>query len=264
MAQNIPNLLRPGQVDALKAEASRLEFSLTQPHLQDRPAATRALRHTQSQLDKLIPQEYPADQIDKAVRRASELRTEMIEDGMPTRMEMRANMPGAVGKLRRWERRNKTKLQEWKYHQLRLNPGSDDPDVANFERFRPSGGSGELSRDNAQIEGQNFFFGPNAGKGPATVLNDAEINVLKEVAPDTAAALPLLDGEMRAELRDIVRGLMEEQAFSASAAPVEAATAPSAKKAPKARKKAEWSPERRKAFGESMKAAREAKKAKAA
>ncbi len=110
MAQNIPNLLRPGQVDALKAEASRLEFSLEQPHLQDRPMATRALRHTKAQLDKMVPQDYPPEDKDKAVKRADELKAFMVDDGMPTRMEMRANMPGAVGKLRRWERRNKDKL----------------------------------------------------------------------------------------------------------------------------------------------------------
>ena len=256
MAQNIPNLLRPGQVDALKAEASRLEFSLEQPHLQDRPMATRALRHTKAQLDKMVPQDYPPEDKDKAVKRADELKAFMVDDGMPTRMEMRANMPGAVGKLRRWERRNKDKLLEWKYHTLRLNVGSDDPDVANFERFRPSGGSGELSRDNAQIAGQEWFFGPNAGSDTATVFNDAELALLEVEAPATREILATIEGADRATLKDLIREIMTERAPEAAA--------PEAKPAPKAAKKRkEMTPEAKKAWGAKMKAAREAKKAAA-
>ena len=228
MANSPPNLLRPGQVMALKEETDRLEYNLTQPHLQDRPATIRALRYTKNQLDTMVPTAFPEDQIDQAVKHVEELKTTMLEDGMPTRREMRANMPGAVGKLRRWERRNKEKLLAWKHLQLRINHDTDDPDVANFERYRPSGGAGELSVDNAQITPKEYYFGPNAGT-PATIFDDAELEVLKAAAPATAELLPTLEGEDRQVLKALIKEIMAEKAPQPAT--------PKAKAAPKAAKK---------------------------
>ena len=100
--------------------------------------------------------------VDALARRQQVLESHILE-GMPTREEMRRNPPGAVDRHRNWNRK-KAAVLEWKNNQVQLNPDSDDVDLCNIERLRPSemnqtGASTYMA--SAQIPG-NFAMTPAA------------------------------------------------------------------------------------------------------
>ena len=227
-----PNLLRPAQVAENTAEISRLEETIRQPHIQDRPTAMRQLRALQRTVNEFTPKPFEGKEKDAAARQESALRENMLQ-GMPTKAEMRLNPPGAVGKLQRWTKANSERIQAWKYLQLRLNADTDDPDVANFERFRPEGGAQELSLSGAQIARKGFH---NLGATGVVTLSDEEMAELGRLNPELREKVALLDNDARAVVREIVRGVI--------AAPVEPIP------------KREWTDEQRKAAGKRLAEAR--------
>lgn len=239
MPAKYPNLLRPAQVAENTDEIRRLEDLIRQPHTQDRPTAMRQLRALQRTVAELTPQPFQGKEKDAAAARERELREAMLA-GMPTKAEMRLNPPGAVGKLQRWTKANAERIQEWKHLQLRLNAGSDDPDVANFERFRPEGGAQELSLSGSQIARKEFH---NLGTSGVVTLSDEEMNELGKLNPELREKVAFLDNDTRALVREIVRGVL--------ATPDE----------PKAKRT--WTEEQKKAAGERLAAARRAKAAAA-
>jgi len=145
----------------MQTEKHALENNLKNPYIQDKGAVSTQLRKLNKQLETQTPTEYKADEIDSKVKREKELREDLL-NGMPSQEEMRKAPPGAIGKHMTWEKSKKAKLMEWKEIQLRLNPESDDPDVANFERFRPKTNS--LNMDNAQIPGKQYYLPTEAYK----------------------------------------------------------------------------------------------------
>lgn len=155
------NLLRPNQIDEMRGERESLSAALQNPHVQDKGTVVRQLRKLEHQLETQTPRPYQGKEIDAAVVREKELREQLLV-GMPSQEEMRKSPPGAVGKHMDWEKRNKRKLMEWKAIQLRLNHESKDPDIANFERFRPTRST--LNMDNAHIPGQTYFMPSEAYK----------------------------------------------------------------------------------------------------
>lgn len=154
-------LLRPNQIDEMTAERESLSAALHNPHVQDKGSVVRQLRKLEHQLETQTPRPFEGKEVDAAVAREKELREQLLV-GMPSQEEMRKSPPGAVGKHMDWERRNKRKLMEWKAIQLRLNHESKDPDVANFERFRPTRST--LNMDNAHIPGHTYFMPSEAYK----------------------------------------------------------------------------------------------------
>ncbi len=153
----VTNLLRPNQREELINDKKSLEHSLREPGITDRGAAVKKIRQVEYQLETQSPKPYAETEIDTAVRREKSLKQKMLE-GMPSQEEMRKSPPGAVGKHQAWETANKTRLLEWKHIQLRLNSESSDPDIANFERFRPTVNT--LNLDNAVIPGSQYFMSP--------------------------------------------------------------------------------------------------------
>jgi hypothetical protein len=148
--------LRPRQVEAMEDEARGLEETLADPRarLENRGEVQKLLGRVKRDLETQRPPETTPEQRDKLAREEKSLREEMC-GVMPSQEEMRKSPPGAVGKEMRFQKDMKEKMLRWKNIQLLLNPGSDDPDVANFERFRPR--TSTLNMDNAQIPGQMFF-----------------------------------------------------------------------------------------------------------
>ena len=232
-----PNLLRPAQVAENTAEISRLEETIRQPHIQDRPTAMRQLRALQRTVNEFTPKPFEGKEKDAAAKQEQVLREAMLQ-GMPTKAEMRLNPPGAVGKLQRWTKANGEKIQAWKYLQLRLHAGDDDPDVANFERFRPEGGAQELSLSGAQIERKAFH---NLGTTGVVTLTEEEIGELGKLNPELREKVSFLDNDTRALIREIVRGVLAQP------------------ETPKPKR--EWTDEQRKAAGERLAAARARKAA---
>ena len=240
-----PNLLRREQVEANKTEVSRLESALQQPNIQDPGLIVRQIRALKSTLDTYTPTAFKSNEVDAIVRRQKQLEAEMLE-GMPSKLQMRRNPPGTVHQLQTWEKLNKPKLAEWKHNQLRLNPDSTDPDVANFERFRPAGSVNAQPMDGAWIPGK-VIVGANTVV-PGSVATDKELEVLGEVDAEIRARFSTLTGEQRVEILEKVRDLIDAREAAAPA------------KAP--RTKRELTPEQRKAIGDRLAKARAAKKDK--
>ena len=205
-------LLRPPQAEERREEISRLRAILSAPphianRIEDRGQLRRNLQAVERDLKKQDPRPYESEDIDLAADRSEELKEEMLQ-GMPTQEEMRRNPSGAVDKHRRWEKRNKTKLTEWKNIQLRLHATDhgdlpDATDIANFERFRPSGGSQQLNMHNEQISGR-MQFGPEPGAGPSVVFSERETALLDEIAPDIFRQLGTMTNEQRQAVKNFI------------------------------------------------------------
>ncbi len=193
------NLLRPHQVAEMSDEKKNLEKAIASPHVREKGEAVQALRRISKQLETQTPTSFNGKELDNAVRREAQLREELLA-GMPSQEEMRKSPPGAVGKHMEWEKRNKAKLQEWKNLKLRINVGTSDPDIANFERFRPKNST--LNMDNAVVSGTQYFMPETTS--PTTTFNDDELATLRELAPELAAKVAMLSNAQRAEVKAIV------------------------------------------------------------
>lgn len=187
------NLLRPHQVQEMRSEHQTLQAKLKHPDIQDKGSIVRQIRSLERSLNTDAPR-APDSVTEEArlVKREAELRTQWL-DGMPSQEEMRKNPPGAVDKHRAWEKRHKKKLTEWKNIRLRLNVGSEDRDVANHERYRPT--LNTLLMDNAQIQGKQFYF-PQGDIPIRNVMSDAdkarlvEINARQEATESLGLTVP--------------------------------------------------------------------------
>lgn len=229
------NLLRPTQIRDTKDEIRRLEFTLTQPDLQDRGEAIRQLNSEKKSLENFSPKPFAGEDLDAAVKEERELREGMVE-GMPTQEEMRRGPPGSLGKHIAWDKKNKNKLLRWKHLMLRLNSGTNDTEVANFEKFRPTSTHRMDTRD-AFIPQETDYFGlEHAGSGH--VMSEEQSVVLEEVAPDLHSQMALLSNEDRGKVLDLVNKL----------------------KAPKVKYKRNYTPEQRKALGARLAEARKVKR----
>jgi hypothetical protein len=149
------------EVEECKAEISSLEGMLNdrRPHIQaqieDRGAMSNAARSLANRLDAYAPPETNPAQRDAVAKREREL-LEKIMEGMPSKAEMRKCPPGAIGKHREWEKRNKSRIIEWKNLRRILNLGNEDPDISNVEMFRPTAST--LNMENAVIPGKDYFL----------------------------------------------------------------------------------------------------------
>jgi len=148
-------MLRPQQRQELLSDQKMLQNKLKNPFIQDKGAVSTQLRRLNTQIETQSPKPFASDEVDKAVRREAQLKDDILI-GMPSQEEMRKSPPGAIGKHMAWEKRNKQKIKEWKDLRLRLNSGTDDPDIANLEQFRPV--SNTLNMHNAHIPGKQYFL----------------------------------------------------------------------------------------------------------
>ncbi len=174
------NCLRPNQVNEYKAEERDLIEKLKQPET-DKGAANGQLMRLRRSLENQTPKEVLGKAKDAMLKENKELLSSIL-DGMPSQEEMRKNPPGAVGKHRMWDKRTKEDVIRWKNNELRLNAGSEDPDICNLERHRPKKSS--LSMDNAQIPGTDYYF-PNGPVPLQNVMSDED----KESNADTRTKL---------------------------------------------------------------------------
>lgn len=209
MPEKVVGYLRPHEVAEAKAEQAELEGMLQLPqHLQshvDIGAVRRHLRGTIDKLEQKTPRALKGEALDSMVKAETALRDRILQ-GMPTQAEMRRNPAGAVTKHREWEARAKQDVLRWKDMRLQLHASGavdsglrDATEIANLERYRPHGGSGELNMDHEQIPGKVIFL-PAPGAGQATVLDPAA--VAAAFGQDMANVLGLLTNEQRAQLKE--------------------------------------------------------------
>lgn len=186
-------LLRPNQLKEYEEVQDSLEAKLNNKHIQNKQAVRHQLKRVERDLESQAPKEFPSSEIDAAVKETDELQ-EKIALGMPSHEEMRKCPSGAINKHMQWEKRNKENIQRWKTNKLRLNVGTDDPDVANMESFRPE--KSQLNMQDAYIPGQKFYLGQ--GVGVAVVFSTEDLEAIKERAPDIYPKLCLMDADQRA------------------------------------------------------------------
>lgn len=194
------SLLRPIQVSELKAEKQDLERKLSNPQIQDKGVVYQQLKKLSHQLEAQTPRQIDAKDMDSAIRRSNELKEEILV-GMPSQEEMRKSPPGAVDKHMRWEKRNKNKIEEWKNLQLRINHDSDERDIANFEKYRPT--TSTLNMDNALIPGKMIIL-PHANAGLPVTFSDEQISALRSLNPEIADRLATLNNHQRQEVKKIL------------------------------------------------------------
>ena len=157
--------LRQNQIDEIENEKRVLQHTLESREVQERGNLVAHLKRIDRELETKAPPELTGEERDQKLRECQEIESRLVPN-MPSDEEMRRNPPGVVGRHMRYEKLAKGRdhfpegdLSRWKDNQLALHKGSDDPDVANFERMRPLH-SHQASMLGAQIPGK-VFVGTN-------------------------------------------------------------------------------------------------------
>ena len=107
-------LLRPAQAEQARNEIKTLEAKVNSPFITDKAEATKQLRRVRTAVENQLPvPPADAEEEGRMVRRSKELLNDILV-GMPSQEEMRKAPAGAVDKHMKWEKRNKSKILEWK------------------------------------------------------------------------------------------------------------------------------------------------------
>ena len=193
-------ILRYHQREELQQEITDIDSALNPANQfklrsgSDVAEASSRMRRLKKQLEKFSPPEVDGSVKDKLHKRSQELEEQIIV-GMPTAEEMRKNPAGMVGRHMRWEKANKQKILEWKNLQQMLEPDSNDHDLSNFERLRPSGEMDRF-RGDAQINGlmsygnipQEFWDRVFKGQGPNSALAQVKkTEAIKPASPEPSS-----------------------------------------------------------------------------
>ena len=181
-------LLRHHQREDYKGEIESMETMLPQlKSQQDRGDVQRRLGRMKHSLVTQSPVELPGWAKDILVVESRRLE-ESFRQGMVSKEEMRKNPTGTVGQHMKWEAANKKAILRWKNIQQMIEPDSQDPDLSNVEKLRPSGVSDRLRTD-AQIGGHMTFGNISSekwnqafeGKGPVNTALEQAKRVQEEV-----------------------------------------------------------------------------------
>lgn len=160
------NPLRPHQQEAYREEQRRLEQIVKAPPYVtgvNRGVAALKIKEVEKTISTQMPQPVSGAEKDRIAQLASEVMEDEIRPAMLTREEMRRNPAGAVGQYLKRETHPviKAAVRLWKRAQFALEPQSQDPDLANIERFRREVGSSTVLT-NAQLPGHMAI--PEAAK----------------------------------------------------------------------------------------------------
>ena len=204
-------LLRPAQLEEMQSQVKAAEAKLSSPHIQDKGEARRQLIRSRKTLEEQTPRQ-PVDAAEEG-RMATRSKTLLADilAGMPSQEEMRKAPPGAVDKHMGWEKRNKSKILEWKNLQLRLRPG--EREAANLERHRPVGST--LSMDNAVIPGKYIYI--PEGVGATVTFSDADMEALRALKPGLAECVGLMSNDQRAVVKELIESVQAAQKPKVSA-----------------------------------------------
>jgi hypothetical protein len=145
------NLLRHHQREELKTDIERMDNMLPHAKGDDRGSILRRRENTKKMLADQSPEPLTGAEKDKLHKLEQKLR-EKITHNMPSEEVMRKNPVGAVDWHQRWEKANKHAVKLWKNVRIQLNPDNSDRDLANIDRYRPSGQTDRMRTD-AQIPG---------------------------------------------------------------------------------------------------------------
>ena len=135
-------IMSPSELRTLREERQFTEKMLNDTESEQYGAGSRgsqldkgALKRQANQFAKqehmYAPKALRGANKDKVAKEAKALERQFME-GMPTREEMTTS--ATAHKLLNWEKRNGSRVREWKQLQRRLEPG--DPTASNVERLR--------------------------------------------------------------------------------------------------------------------------------
>ncbi len=181
-----------------------------QSQIQDAESLGKEITHLGKMLDDQAPKPIPDDRLDEAVQLEHDL-ADSIREGMPSQAEYRRNTAGAVDRHRAWEKAKKSKVLKWKHIRRRMHATGisdfgldDEADVSNVEKLRPREGMADLA--DAQIPHTRTIHQSPPGAGQTVIYNDADMKLLRDVDPETAAAIGLLDNDSRGRILAVLRG----------------------------------------------------------
>lgn len=204
------NLLRHNQREEIKADINSYDQMLVHAKPEDKGILLTRKKRAEHQLSSQSPEPLTGAEKDKLNVLEKKLRAR-ITTNMPTEEVMRKNPAGAVDWHQRWEKANKHLVRMWKNAKIQLNPDSSDRDLANIERFRPSGQTDRMRTD-AQIPGLMSYG--NVAEEDWNQIFDAPKNTALEQAKkaytentaeeDVNAALDAMDAE--AEVVEVEKG----------------------------------------------------------
>lgn len=194
------NLLRFPQREQLQTDIDQAEAMLPSAKPDDRATIQAGINKSKRQLNSQSPEPLTGKEKDTLSALEKKLRTR-ITTNMPTEEVMRKNPAGATDWHTKWEKANKKLIRMWKNIKIQLNPDNSDKDLANIERYRPSGQTDRMRTD-AQIVGLMSYGGIPEENWPFdapqnTALEQAKRNVISEEEAEGAvnAALDEIDAE---------------------------------------------------------------------
>ncbi len=197
------NLLRYNQRESLKSDIENADKMLPFAKPDEKGEIVARRNRTQKQLDSQSPEPLTGKEKDQLNALEKKLRSK-ITHNMPTEEVMRKNPAGAVDWHTRWEKANKKAIKIWKNIRIQLNPDSADRDLANIERYRPSGQTDRMRTD-AQIPGLMSYGSVTEEQWPFdppqnTALKQAErVYTEEEAANCVNEAIEQADNEERAQ-----------------------------------------------------------------
>jgi hypothetical protein len=180
------NLLRYNQREELKHEIAEADKMLPFANQENKGVIIARRNKTQKQLDTQSPEQLTGKEKDTLNALEKKLRAK-ITHNMPTEEVMRKNPAGAVDWHQRWEKANKTAIKMWKNIRIQLNPDSSDRDLANLERYRPSGQTDRMRTD-AQIPGLMSFGSIAPEDWPFEAPKNTALEQAKRVYSEEEAA----------------------------------------------------------------------------
>lgn len=193
-------LLKQPQIQDLQEEKEQIAATLSPSNpFRNKISKPNLLQARSRSIDKTLeqyaPEPLPGHEKDLLSKKEVELREQWTQ-GMPTEEEMRKNPAGMVDRHRKWEKANKPAILAWKNIRRQLEPDSDDPDLANIERYRPSGVMDRMVAS-AQISGaMNYRSVPQEkwdqafeGKKPVNTALEQAKKVKREMTEEQKQTL---------------------------------------------------------------------------
>lgn len=209
------NLLRYDQRQQLQSEVDNADNMLKHAKADEVGQVMASKARIMKQLESLSPEPLTAKEKDTLGNLEKKLRARITEN-MPTQEVMRKNPAGAVDWHMRWEKHNKKAIRIWKNIRVQLNPDNSDRDLANIERYRPSGAVDRL-RGDAQIPGVISYHNISDEQWPFAPPQNTAAEQAKRVYTEEQAekevnsALEELDQAEIVEVEEKVEKVSPEQ-----------------------------------------------------
>ena len=198
-------LLRHPQREQLAEDIKQAESMLPSAKPDDRALIQSGINRNKKQLNEQSPEPLTGKEKDTLSALEKKL-IKRITTNMPTEEVMRKNPAGATDWHNKWEKANKKLIRMWKNIRIQLNQDNSDKDLANIERYRPSGQTDRMRTD-AQIVGLMSYGNIDEEQWPF----DPPKNTALEQAKKHAISEEEAEGAVNAALESFDSTELDEQ-----------------------------------------------------